>query len=667
MNIPDSVFQPLLLARKNNSDPIFRSLKKNLRQACDHYLDPQSPQYIDYQERQADWWLTRPGIRVLPEAIEALAVGGILLDDRYTEQACNILRTIVEHRIVENCAGTNYGRPYNTWRDNCLDAGISSGLLAMDLDLLRPVLSEKECEQFGTYCLPFIDYLLDDPPDAVEERPDWNMAAIGLSGMGMLALVLRSYGVLDEDRFSRAIEVGKRRCNLFLEKGHDGTGAFYEGPSYGAASLHFMAPFMMALARCGDRELIEHPGWQLIVQGLVYELIPTTGRPNILNDCNDDFLIEWLALVASEQKSGLAQWLWQSIDHPPTDGSFWQPPDSGWKNTVTRYLLFYDPSVEPVSPDDLELSKSMHFPNRGLVDVRSGWQPDDFFFSFLCDVFPAGGHRQADRNQFALHTLGEAFAIDSGYAMERLPDTTQVLRLGALGEAHNLPLIVGEMQRMGPVTNDGIQQVDLQSPAPYIASEAGESYLSASRFLRRATCLPNEDGSPAAVVIADWLDIEKVPGWPMLSWLLHTDAGNKLELSRDRVTIIGGRHGNRCDVQIITPGPGRWKQETFFDHPRLRYDWFWRPLFCIVALVPYRDEETAPEIATTGSIDGCGLTIRRGDVTDTFLAAAPECSVTFNETETDAEFAHVRTKGGAVETHRLAAGSRLVVCGTSLT
>ena len=660
MNPVENLFSPSLERHKTNPDPIAASLKKNLQVACDALLDPKSESHIDYEERKSEFWTTRSGGRVLSKAIETLAFGGILLDKRYAVEARNILETIVEHRIVENCGGTNYGKPYRTWRDNCLDAGVSSLNLAIGLDLLRPSFSPEEQARFGTYLIPFIDYTLNDPPDPEEKRPDSNMAAIGLFGLGLLSMVLRSMDILDDDRFSRAMKLSKRRCILFLEKGHDGDGAFYEGPAYGGATVHFMAPFVLALARCGDREVVDHEAWQLFVHGLVHELIPSTGRPNILNDCTDQFHVEWLALVAAEQKSGLAQWLWQSIDKPPSDGSLWQAPDYAWGDTVTRYLLYYDPSIAPIPPETSDIPKKKHFRNRGLVDIRSGWKQDDFFLSFLCDVFPAGGHRQADRNQFALHALGESFAIDSGYALEPLSGTTEVLRLGALGEAHNLPLVHGEMQHRGQVTEDGIRHLDLDTDFPYIESEAGQSYNCATRFTRRVLCLPGEDGAPQALIVSDrflFHNLERA----LLSWLLHTHPENQVERQRTRFTLIGAKQGNRCDVQIVTPWPGRWKEETFFDHPRLRYDWFWDPLFCIVALVPYRAGEPAPEIVTQGSADGCALAIHWGNTTDTILTAGPEKTVEFQNIRTSAEFAHVRTRKNTVLTHRISGGNDLTV------
>ena len=665
MNIPESLFRPILENRRVDASPVVSSLKRNLRKACDDHLDPASNAYIDYNERKADFWLTRPGGRLLPNSIETLAVGGVLLDGKYASEACNILRTIVKYRIVESCGGTNYGRPYSTWRDNCLDAGASSMVLAIGLDLLRHELTDADRVEIGTYCLPFIDYTLDNPPDPEEKRPDWNMAAIGLIGLGLLGLVLRGYGVLDESRFNAALDLSKKRCLLFLERGHDGDGAFYEGPAYGSATLHYLAPFALALAACGDRELTNHSGWERIAEGLAYELIPATGRPNPLNDCNDGFHIEWLALLASQQNSGLAQWLWQSIDKPPAGGEYWPPPADGWSDTVTRYLLYFDPSVEPVPPDRRDIPRVRHFRNRGLVDIRSGWGSEDFFLSFLCDVFPAGGHRQADRNHFALHALGESFACDSGYALERLPDTTEVLRLGALGEAHNLPLVMGEMQRRGPAGTDGIVRADILGDFPFVESEAGGSYECANRFVRRLLCLPDARGAPAAVIVVDRLDFE-MHDRPILTWLLHTAAGNRLECGRDRVSIVGCRRENRCDVQVATPWPGRWREETFHDHPRLRYDWFWSPLFCVVAFVPYQKDMAPPEIDATGTAAGCAVRIRSGNVADTVLTAGPESTFTCHGIRTDAEFAHVRTVEDKFDSGRLAAGSVLEVSGCAL-
>jgi len=627
----------------------------HLGQLCESLLTPGDPAYIDYEERQSDWWLARPGGRRLPSAIECLATGGILVDERYTREATAILRTVVEHRIAENCAGTNYGRQYRTWRDNPLDAGACSHMLAIGLDLLGPSLKESELRAFGEYFVPFVDYILENPPDPEEERPDWNIALIGYVGTALLSLVLRDIGVLDEDRCARSVERGRHRARLFLDKGHDGEGAFYEGPAYGSASVSYLCPLVLYLAESGDRELVEHEGFGRMVEGLVYEMIPGTGQINPLNDCGSTLGAPWVALVAAEQRSGLAQWTWQRLIGC-ADAA---PDEVDWTESVGRYLLYTDLSVEPLAPAETGLSPNRHFHRRGLIDIRSGWESESFFLSFLCDVYPAGGHRQEDRNQFALHALGESFAVDSGYGLEPLPDTTEVLRLGALGEAHNLPLVHGRMQRRGTVSGDGIVRVDLDGPMAYVESEAGESYGEGWRFRRRAVVLPDGEGEPACLVVGDYLTYDLGSAATQLSWLLHTDGLNSVELERDRLTIIGGRQGNLCEVRMVTPWPGRWREERYLDHPRLRYDWFHRPLVCLVALAPHREGEDPPSMEAEGSAQGCGLTIRLGETKYTALTSLPGQTLSFGEAETDAELAVVRQGDGGPIDHLLAGGSRL--------
>ena len=670
MNIPDSVFYPEFVARGSADDPILRALRTHLRGECEEHLTPGAPEYIDVDERQAEWWTTRMGGKRLPRAIEHLAVGGLVLEERYTDAARNLFRVLVEHRIVEHAAGTNYGRPYRTWRDNPLDAGSASLSLAISFDLLRPSMSPEEASETGRYLVPFVDYLLENPPDPEEAKPDWNIACIGFVGLGLLALCLRSAELLDEDRAARAVEAGKHRALLFLEKGHDGDGAFFEGPGYGAGTLHYLAPFAWALARCGDRSLVEHEGWLHIMEGFAYELVPGTGKLNPLNDCNEVSNIDWLALIATEHRSGLAQWVWQKIVDPFGSPTY-EPPNAFWTALVTRYLLFYDPTVEPEPPERSGLPTVKYFRNRGLVDVRTGWDDEDLLLSFICDVFPSGGHRQADRNHFALHALGESFAIDSGYGTEGLSGTTEVLRLGALGEAHNLPLVHGEMQRRVPGPSDGIRRADLDASIPYIQAEAGESYPSAECFTRRLVYLPSDNGDPGCVVVADILTFRETDRL-LLSWLLHTDLSNAIHLTRDRITLTGGRKGHHCDVHIVTPWPGRWRQETFVGHPRLRYDWFWNPLLCLIVLAPYRAEDAPPEIVAQGSPDGCAVRIRRGGLTDTVLSALPGRTLVVDgaETElpieTDAELALLRARNGRIKEHFLAAGTYLTAHGQPL-
>ncbi|OGG46827.1 MAG: hypothetical protein A3F84_03540 [Candidatus Handelsmanbacteria bacterium RIFCSPLOWO2_12_FULL_64_10] len=650
-----SLFKPALeaAASRQGDDPLARSMREALRARCEAHLTPGAEAFIDYETRASEWWARRAGGRIIPRALEHLAFGHHLFGEaRYGAAARAILMTLVEHRIVENTGGTNYGRPYRTWRDNVLDAGAASVLTALAYDLLRPVLSDEERDRAGRYLIPFVDYVLENEPDREIRKPDYNIPLIGTAGMGLLALVLHDAGVLDTDRRDRAVARTKVRCRAFLERGHDGDGSFFEGPAYGCASLKYMAPLTWALAERGDRELIDHAGWDRIVEGLLYEIVPGTGRINPLNDCGDVQSLDWLALLAAQRRDGRPQWLWQSLVDPNVERQ------EGGEFLWTRYLLYYDPAVRP-TPPGADMPKAKHFRGRGLVDVRTGWGREDTFVSFLCDPTVPGGHRQADRNHFSVHALGESFAVDSGYALERLPDTTEVLRLGATGGAHSVPLVHGGMQRSG-VAGRGLQQVRLEGWAFYVEGEAGEGYTEADRFTRRLAYLPDPSG-PGCVIIGDLLTLRE-PRTTQFTWLLHTAAGNRVELTRDAATVIGGRAGHRCLVQIVTPWPGRWQVETFFDHPRLRYDWFRASLQALVVLAPYRKGEAPPEVTPSVGEEGVGLKVVRRGCVDVVLSAAAGQTAAFEGVTTDAELAVVRRREGGAQ-WMAAGGRRLAVDG----
>ena len=636
-----SLFKPALeaAASRQKGDPVAETMRGRLRARCEGHLTPGSEEFIDYEERRSEFWTRRAGGRIIPRSLEHLAFGHYLFDDpRYGQAARAILLTVVDHRIAENAGGTNYGRPYRTWRDNVMDAGAACLLTALAYDLLRPILSDEERDRTGRYLAPFVDHVLENETDKEIVRPDHNMPLIGVSGVGLLAMVLHDAGVVDASLRDRAVNRAKVRCTAFLERGHDGDGAFFEGPDYGTATLKYMTPLTWALAGQGDRDLMDHPGWDRIVEGLLHELIPGTGRINPLNDCGDVQSVDWLALLASDRRDGRPQWLWQSLVDPNAGRQ------EGGELLWTRYLLYYDPAVKPAPPDG-GTPRAKHFRGRGLVDLRTGWGQEEAFVSFLCDPTIPGGHRQADRNHFSFHALGESFAVDSGYALERLPDTTEVLRLGATGGAHSVPLVHGAMQRSG-VVGKGLQQVRLDGWASYVEGEAGEGYAETERFTRRLVHLPDPSGKgPGCLVVGDLLTL-KEPRTTQFTWLLHTAAENRVEMTRDAVTLIGGRMGHRCLVQIVTPWPGRWAIETFLDHPRLRYDWFRNALQALVVLIPYRHTEAPPEVTPFVSAEGIGLKVVRDGRMDVLLSAEAGQTVAWEGAVTDAAFVVVRREAG---------------------
>ena len=71
------------------------------------------------------------------------------------------------------------------------------------------------------------------------------------------------------------INEAKYRVRLFLDHSH-AEGAFYEGPSYGSATLGRIGVLAWALRVCGDEEMLQHDAWQQFADGYLYEIMPGT-------------------------------------------------------------------------------------------------------------------------------------------------------------------------------------------------------------------------------------------------------------------------------------------------------------------------------------------------------------------------------------------------------
>lgn len=154
-----------------------------------------------------------------------------------------------------------------------------------------------------------------------------------------------------------------------------------------------------------------------------------------------------LRRLASLFRNGYAQWLAdrdEVFDLKPSPKGVYQAPyerlsftgePKEYPNPLSQCLswniLWYDPSVKPLSPD--KLSPSMHFKNQGIAIMRTGWDRNETVISFTCG--PLSGHLCAERirkgekivsnfyshahldfNSFTLFANGQYFIIPAGYA-----------------------------------------------------------------------------------------------------------------------------------------------------------------------------------------------------------------------------------------------------------
>jgi len=174
----------------------------------------------------------------------------------------------------------------------------------------------------------------------------------------------------------------------------------------------------------------------------LYQAAPNLEQTVNFGDCHDRRSGHSIAVyykLASEYRIGHAQYLAQFV----SKNVIWREGyDSGIKPGILPEafweMLWYDPSVEPKSLQELPLVK--YFEDLGLVVVKSGWNDDAIQLSFKAS--PGGGHKQwkksfeidketgwrtrsaghhhPDSNSFILIGHDSYLAIDDGYNKQKM-------------------------------------------------------------------------------------------------------------------------------------------------------------------------------------------------------------------------------------------------------
>ena len=589
-------------------DPIFGAMAVELQRRCDELLEHGRPKYLDPDDLESRWWKSRMGGKQLVVAVWDLALAGRLFaEPKYAELAVRILDNLVEHNLAENSGGSCYGRPYKTWFSD-LDASHAVESLGLALDLLRPHLDATHGRTIAQYLLRFVEFLAEkNATRGDEDRPVLiNATLMGKVGTGEGAAALETWGLLDA---SEHLAYARTAAIQYLEEGGHEDGLLIEGPMYGFACLKLISILGGMLAQRGDRGIWDCEGWDRIVEAYCSQMIPCDGTLNILNDGYPPRLTSWLLAVAGHRRNGLARWLWEQVVRP-LEEKRWDAPVAWddirapwWHGLVPHAMLSYDPSVEPRSPREMGLSPSRHFAVRGVVDVRTGWDEEDFFVTMTCcpDIRWRNRvhrqHAQADRGHFSLFALGERFLIDVGYGNEVLSGSTEVMRLGHTGEAHSVPEVDGAMQK-GVTLAGGFHEVLLDAWAPLARMEFSACYERCLQAFRSLAVIPDADGVPLYVVVHDFMSLS--PAATTLGSLFQVDAEATVRtVEREAVDLIGGQKGNRCRLITTANRPGRFMVDEFTGHPRLRFQFQDASLNTVTLLIPYRKDEAPPVFRRT--------------------------------------------------------------------
>ncbi|MEW6355573.1 MAG: heparinase II/III family protein [Planctomycetota bacterium] len=354
------------------------------------------------------------------------------------------------------------------------------------------------------------DYVQNILTEAGREKTWWipyhNFMGVALGAGGMLAMKLKdSYPGQSPQWVAKCAD----GVALWLDKGFDEQGAYYEGVGYAGYGLSNAVRFADALLRNGGPNLFEKSRLRHVPVFYAQSLLP--GQPifDARNDSNYVGLADPVMLrLASALPSGLAKWLWEYC------GSGDSPMQIVWAN-----------DVRPTSPKEAGLPLAQHFIGRGLCVFRTGWDAGDVMFSVEAGPYYKVTHNQADKGHFALYGHGCAWAIDSGYGNTLEPEGRAQM------VAHNCILIDGKGQTLsgcGLGTDGNILICENNDRSGYVLADCTDAYnknskgtpgVGVQRALRHTLFVRPKGGAPAYAVVLD--DIRKDETPHDYTWFLH--------------------------------------------------------------------------------------------------------------------------------------------------
>ena len=293
------------------------------------------------------------------------------------------------------------------WRDLShqqfgFPADLRTGMLSTDValayDWLHPALSERERNEIvegidRCGIRPFLKSIEMDPWWTTNNS-NWLTCIVG--GLGIAAMVLGA----EHPKSDFLIDYSLTRMRMYLEI-YGPLGEFNESIGYANASSLAVGYFMAYAYLTDNHEnlLAEHPFPQTC-RWFMYMTLPP-GRMAAFGDTHADAppFVKHVAAVANAANDEILQWYYLQQATGDDD---------------PRQLLWYDPQLEPRSPQNI-LPLGNAFPaNGGCISSRTDWDLRET----ACVVYSKAGreavHEHNDVGQLCIDGYGERLIIDMG-------------------------------------------------------------------------------------------------------------------------------------------------------------------------------------------------------------------------------------------------------------
>jgi len=454
--------------------------------------------------------------------------------------------------------------------------GLARGELArafgLAYDMFAQRLDREARREAAAVCRGYTVDLLDDPR-AANWHSNWSSVMMG--GAGIAAIALR-------DAYPDASVMARARALRAVRRWLDqsfGDGAYLEGSAYINYGMANTLHFAEGLSNMGGPELFAHPNLRATPAYIARAQIPGTRTLDPRNDNAgaERFPVPWMLRLAHVNGDGLARWLWERR-RPERDFPLNPKIDHSTSQGLSFARILWNAPVEPVAPAEADVDVSRLHLDRGLVQWRSGWEPNDALFSLEAGIYHVSGHNQADVGHFNFYSHGVSWAADTGYGNRRVPGGR------SQGASHSLPQIDGKSQAMagGGIGVDG-QILDYAEHPDYwyVLADATEAYnvnvhwserkrdpekatselaAGARQALRRAVFLRASAGlGGPAVLIVD--DLRASDGEPRdYTWRMYSQGDLKISADATGYTLrTTGPEGPKARLDVRLAGSGSLK------------------------------------------------------------------------------------------------------------
>jgi hypothetical protein len=588
---------------------------RRLTAFCDRLLDPGDEIHFDYRGHAKPFWRVREGRWIIEPALASLAIAHAFTGElRYGEAARDAVMTIIAEKLADHPNDMpGYGVTRGWRHGGGHDKAMYARAICHVFDMCHALFSGEQRRDFIAHVRENM---------AIAARPEIYMsdARNRLNNRGARALVccFGMYGLLlqgEEGVLPGAVEEGTLAAEAYLYGAFCQDGVNYEGPSYGGPGI--MAEFAWMLRRSGGPDLLRNSRFRAFMDWMLYELLPgDRADVNLLNDAEPGCAgVAPAVLLPPGPHKAVLPWLMRRLDlHPRRLAAYEaaRPPILPYPDLIHYILLNWEEAAPVRSPQELGYPPSRAFLQRGIADLRTGWEGDDLLLSHFCGRQVWTLHRQSDFNHVALYALGEEFLVDEGYGQAEIEQGARGgphFRYFGRADVHNVVLFDGEDQigNQGHATSAWWAEgriIDWRH-APEFDSSLGDASgaygrdHTIDRALRRVLLVR---GARPFVIVIDSLRVGADGREHDFEALWRTARGNRFEVDGPRFRIVGGR--NDCCGEALWPPQAQLRVVEHYRRPQLRVAHRAAELEMVTLFMPLRRGGMPPAFTCRPAGDG---------------------------------------------------------------